>query len=206
MNKGNMLLLFQEGQFTTAKFQYPQTRNMADYGGQLYTFIVPIDVKLVVGDICAVYGVDGEIKLVKCASVDELPDVEYKGKITYQWIVQKIDIEAFNKRNEERKAFSQLIDRVERVRQREELIRDAAKNLPVDGESRALFEQFAGSYGMNLSVLEHVAANEDGQVSDWRSEQMKAQGLVTWAAWSALSKTEKDAWKMRYRSAHPIEA
>lgn len=73
-------------------------------GVRLYTYITHLDVAA--GDTVVVYA-SGEVKLATVIKVDDQPEIEPNSTIAYKWVIDKVDMAAFNE-NQQRNAEIEL--------------------------------------------------------------------------------------------------
>ena len=116
------LISLLQSNYYTAKFRYLN-------GSKPYTFKVPNDISLEVGDNCVVVCSLG-FTVVRVLSIDEAPDIDIDADFQYLWIVQKIDPSAYYERAE-----------------RETRIRRQLTELEKRKQQRSIFEQFKTMLG-----------------------------------------------------------
>ena len=62
---------------------------------QSYTYKIPLSVELQEGDRVVVSLPNGALKIARVTEAHENPRIEYGSDIIYNWIVQKVDTQAF---------------------------------------------------------------------------------------------------------------
>jgi hypothetical protein len=105
-----------------------------------YTYKIAKSVGIKVHDRCVVM-VPGGLKIVRVVKVDETPDIDIDAGHDYKWVVQKIDLEAYQAQIDKEKMFADTMLQVERAKQRESLITDFKNGLPAGSQALKLFEQ-----------------------------------------------------------------
>lgn len=73
-------------------------------GVRLYTYVTHLDVAA--GDTVVVQA-RGEVKLVTVIKVDDQPEIEPNSDVAYQWVIDKVDMAAFQE-NQQRNAEIEL--------------------------------------------------------------------------------------------------
>lgn len=77
--------------------------------------------------------------------VDLEPDIDIDASFDYKWAVQKIDMAEFQSLTEREEQFQTTMLEVERVKQRESLVKSFMETLPEGSEARRLFEATTSS-------------------------------------------------------------
>ena len=86
-----------------------------------YSYKVPKDLKLQVGDIVVVPSGDS-IAFARVEIVDELPSLDFSKDVTYKWIISKIDFAQYNELVKAEAEFSRKMEAVQRMRVQQEAI------------------------------------------------------------------------------------
>jgi len=110
------------------------------YHGKAYTYKVARDVEVKVDDFVVVYSDARGLVIARVVEVHETPQIDVDASFDYKWIVQRIDREAYQRRVDAERVFSDSMLQVERVRQRESMLRGFHENLPEGSEARRLFD------------------------------------------------------------------
>lgn len=94
-----------------------------------------------VGDLVVVDSPHNGLTIVQVTRVDKKPRIDLDAPFPYRWIVQKIDRTHYDEVIKQEEDFKEALVEVERVQQREKVIRDFSEHLPADSEARKLFDQ-----------------------------------------------------------------
>lgn len=112
-----------------------------------YVYKVPRAWDVKQGDHLVVLSPQNGLKVVQVCHVDESPDIDLDANFDYKWAVSKVDLTEFRELTEKEKKFNDALVEVERVKQRESLVKSFLDNLPEGSEARKLFEQTTASIG-----------------------------------------------------------
>lgn len=115
-----------------------------DYEGQSYVYKAPLEFDIKLGDFVVVHNEARGYRVGKVCRVDAHPQIDIDASFDYKWIVQRIDVEGYDKRNEAERVFSDAMLQIERVRQREMMLKGFQDTLPDGSEARRLFDQTVG--------------------------------------------------------------
>jgi len=105
-----------------------------------FVYKAPLAMGVEAGDFCVINTQNG-LSVVKVDSVDATPQIDTDADFDYKWIVQKINLTAYDARVKRESAFTDMLRDVERVRQRETLVNDMREHLPAGSEARAMFDR-----------------------------------------------------------------
>jgi hypothetical protein len=125
------------------------------YEGQSYTYKVPKDADVKVGDYVVTYGERRGLCIARVVRVDEQPQIDVDASFDYKWVVQKVDREGYEMRVKAESAFGDAIMQIERVKQRESMLKGFQDNLGEGTEARKLFDQTVQNVGV---VVDHKPA------------------------------------------------
>lgn len=78
----HLITLLQEG-YTTCRARFA-------VGGKTYTYKLPLDMGVKVGDNCVV-DVSGDLKVVEIAEIDDEPVIDIRAPYALRWVVCKVD-------------------------------------------------------------------------------------------------------------------
>lgn len=115
---------------------------------QTYSYKVPKDIKLEVGDIVVVPAND-TISFARVEVVDELPSLDFSQDITYKWIISRVDFAQYNELVKAEVEFARKMEAVQRMRVQQEAISTMRAQLlsNADPVSAALFADALKSIG-----------------------------------------------------------
>lgn len=113
-----------------------------------YTYKVRLDANVAEGDDVLVL-VNGAYKVVRVVKVDASPVIDLDADFQYQWIVQRVNREAYDAEVKREAAFNEAMLEVERVKQREQFVQSFRDALPEGSAARALFDQTTGAYQLS---------------------------------------------------------
>lgn len=118
---------------------------------QTYSYKVPKDIKLEVGDIVVVPTQD-TISFARVEIVDELPLLDFSQDITYKWIVSKVDFTQYNALVKAEAEFARKMEAVQRMRVQQEAINTMRAQMlsNADPASAALFADALKSIGATV--------------------------------------------------------
>lgn len=88
-----------------------------------YTYKVDMDVELKEGDFVVVEAV-GQLKVVVVTEVHLTPQINYHGNTTYKWVLQKVEVDAYNEKVKEEQYMKHNLKLLEANQQRD-IIRKA---------------------------------------------------------------------------------
>jgi len=88
-------------------------------GMKLYTYKVKKDIDLDVGDIVVVECKD-ELKCAMVMEIHEIIDIDFNSNIDYKWIIQKVDMENYQKQLDVDKSVNEQIKLAEVKKRREQ--------------------------------------------------------------------------------------
>jgi hypothetical protein len=110
-----------------------------------YVYKVPRAWNVEVQDHLIVLTSGSGLAVVTVIHVDGEPDIDIDASHDYKWAVQKIDLTEFRNLTEREKQFQDTMLEVERVKQRESLVKSFQESLPEGSEARRLFEATTNS-------------------------------------------------------------
>jgi D-alanyl-D-alanine carboxypeptidase len=113
--------------------------SLANNAPRTFVYKAPKSADVSEGDHVIVNTARGLV-VVKVASVDDTPQIDVDADYDYKWIVQKVDLAAYDARVQREGNFVNVMRDVERVRQREALVADMREHLPEGSEARRLFD------------------------------------------------------------------
>ena len=130
------------------------------YPGQAYTYKVPKDAGVAVDDFVVVDTKSRGLTLARVVEAHESPQIDIDAPFDYKWIVQKVDRDGYQRRVQAERVFADTMLDIERVRQRESMIRGMTENLPEGSEARRLFDQTIAQ--LAAPVVEGTASQGPG--------------------------------------------
>lgn len=130
MKHKQLITLLQEN-YTTVGAEFPTSP------GRVYTY--KTDIKdLKVGDL-AVVKVKEEFNIVKIVRVDKTPQIDVKANYEYKWLIQKVNVEAYDERLKVEDEVLQTLGDIEREQQRSALVDEVLARLPEESPTRKMF-------------------------------------------------------------------
>lgn len=149
INHNHILSLLQTG-FTTITVSFDidltyeedlvqraRNRNKKEKG---YTYKALISDNIKVGDLVVVDSPSNGLVIVTVTGVDLHPRIDLSAPFPYKWIVQKIDRARYDDLLHQEQEFNDALVEVERVKQRESVMKSFQEVLPEGSEARKLFE------------------------------------------------------------------
>lgn len=125
MNTDYKVELFQEDVMNTigVVFDRPEDpHNFKAKGVRVYTYKVPKDMELRVGD-SVVVEVGSEYKVVTVVEVHEFPQIDYtQSSIRYKWVVSKVELAQYNRLQEHDKIIRHNLRLLAHSNQRNSLV------------------------------------------------------------------------------------
>lgn len=106
-----------------------------------YTYKVLEKDNVKVGDMVVVDSPSDGLCIVQVVGVDAKPRIELDAPFSYKWIVQKVDRSVYDDLLRQEERFREALVEVERVKQREAVMKSFQEVLPEGSEARKLFEQ-----------------------------------------------------------------
>lgn len=106
-----------------------------------YTYKCPLDAGIAVGDKVVVDSPANGLVVVEVLSIDKAPRIDLDADFTYKWIIQKVDMAAYEEREAKEEQAMDLLLEVERVRQREILLNEFQLRLPPGGAAESMFRE-----------------------------------------------------------------
>lgn len=107
---------------------------------QEYTYKALESDNLKVGDYVIVDSPHSGLSVVMVTGVDAKPRIELDAPFSYKWIVQKVDRTRYDDLLQQEAQFKDALVEVERVKQREAVMKSFQEVLPEGSEARKLFE------------------------------------------------------------------
>lgn len=77
--------------------------------------------------------------------MDKTPRIDLDADFTYKWVVQKVDMDAYQRTLDLEAEAAEMLEEAERRRQRDLLMKDYLDQFPEGTEARALFDKTVGS-------------------------------------------------------------
>jgi len=151
MKHKHLLALLQTG-FTTIETVFADESNYMHHTRQVigsgastplakrYTYKALLSDNLQEGDCVVVDSPSRGLTLVTVVAVHSTPKIDLDAPFTYKWIVQKVDRSTYDDTMEKEATFMGAMLEVERVRQRETLLKDFTMHLPEGSEARTMFD------------------------------------------------------------------
>lgn len=79
--------------------------------------------------------------VVEVVGTDKAPRIDLDADFTYKWIVQKVELKAYEEQLEREAKAMDALQEVERQRQRDILLQEFQLRLPEGTDARKLFDQ-----------------------------------------------------------------
>lgn len=105
-----------------------------------YTYKALESDNLQVGDLVVVDSPSEGLVIVQVTRVDSKPKIDLDVPFSYKWIVQKIDRTRYDSLLKQEADFKEALVEVERVKQRETVLKSFQEHLPEGSEARKMFE------------------------------------------------------------------
>lgn len=105
-----------------------------------YCYKAPLADNIKVGDLVVVDSPTEGFTIVRVTRVDSKPRIELDAPFPYKWIVQKIDRSRYDNLLAQEAEFKDALVEVERIKQREAVMKSFQEVLPEGSEARKLFE------------------------------------------------------------------
>lgn len=141
-----------KGMHLPQQINFGDSVDLVDKYGKLYTYKCA-DLTIKAGELAIVH-VAGGFKLVTVMVVDKEPQIDLDADFTYQWIVQKVDTTTYDKLNESEAKFNKALVEVEKVSQRDLLMKKVTEGLPEDSPVHQLFKDAMESIATVTKVIE----------------------------------------------------
>lgn len=125
-----------------------------------YTYKADLADNLQQGDAVVVESPKAGLVIARVVAVDPTPRIDVDADFDYKWIVQKVDRTAYDKRNMGEREFQDTLQEVERVKQREILVRSMAENLPAGTEARRMFDEAIAMVSGKPAIAAPVTTGE----------------------------------------------
>jgi hypothetical protein len=106
-----------------------------------YTYKVSDKILLQPEDYCIIIAPSGVPQVVRVVSVDTKPKLDLDADFSYKWIVQKVDITAYNEQLAAEEAFREVLNDIERENQREILLKEFTNRMPEGSAARLKFDR-----------------------------------------------------------------
>jgi len=135
---------FEKGALDPDAIRASHLKLPVDPGVRTYVYKVPKAWGIKPGDMLVVPA-RGLVALATVVTADEFPVIDVDADFTYQWAVNRVDFDHHNELVENERKFSETIQEVERVKQRESLLTSFRDSLPEGSAARALFESTTAS-------------------------------------------------------------
>lgn len=94
----------------------------------------------------------GVLSIAEVVSVDPVPRIDVDAEFDYKWIVQRINLAAYHAEQEAEVQFADMLQNVERERQREELVASMTAHLQPGTQARALFDNAIAQFGAQAAL------------------------------------------------------
>lgn len=127
MKDKHMIHLVQEFYTIDAVFQ----NRDGSLGAKHYTFKVPKDLELSRGDQVVVEA-RGIFQIAEVAQVHKYAKIDYDSAFTYKWVVQRVDVERYEKIQSFEETFQQKLEEVLRRHREKQLLETLEQELGVD--------------------------------------------------------------------------
>lgn len=121
---------------------------------KVYTYKCPRSFMPQVGDKFIVPGAFSEFSFGECVRVDDRPELDMSGRITYKWVIQKIDMQSHELRVKAEDDFVRELNSIEQRRAAQQLLDNIKVNYS-ETEWAALVNKLNGK---TASVIDHDAA------------------------------------------------
>lgn len=151
--KHNHVLDLLQTNYTTVEVSFPSYQSSP----RTYTYKVPLDAGIQVGDNCVVL-VRDELKVVKIEVIHAQPSIDTSSAINYKWIVSKVDRTAYDAQREKEQQFLKLMQDMERARVRDSLAEALLRDMPEGGLARQLFDSALAAAGISLPKMPTAAS------------------------------------------------
>lgn len=137
MKHRHLIALLQEG-YTTIQVVFND-----DVRGRSkpYTYKAPLSAGVEVGDRVVVDSPSKGLVVVEVVGTDKAPRIDLDADFTYKWIVQKVELKAYEEQLEREAKAMDALQEVERQRQRDILLQEFQLRLPEGTDARKLFDQ-----------------------------------------------------------------
>ena len=118
---------------------------------QTYSYKVPKDMKLEVGDIVVVPSRD-HIAFARVEVVDTMPSLDFSSGDVYKWVIQRVDFTAYNELIKAEAEFSRRMVEVQRMKKQQEMVRTMRDQFlsESDPETARLFGEALKSIGAQV--------------------------------------------------------
>ncbi len=159
----HLLSLLQTG-FTTIQVQFPAdlpqgevtaSRHDRNSGqtvvGKVKDYTYKIMGPCSPGDTVVVDSPYSGLTCVKVISVDETPRIDLGADFTYKWVVQRVDTSAYKEMLEKEEAFTSQVEEVQRINQRDQLLRQYADAFPAGSPARDAFDKALKDFNPQLA-------------------------------------------------------
>ena len=149
MKSKHLISLLQIG-YTTIEvvFQNDSNRQVPSTGRH-YTYKTK-HLDLAVGQTVVVR-VSGRYALAEVVKIHDIPQIDVDAEFEYKWIVQLVDPTEYNEIMDAERAFKETLQEVEKIKQREVMIEDFNKHLPIGSNARLLFDEAIKNFAPSLS-------------------------------------------------------
>lgn len=130
----------------------PEELNMqAQTGPTLYSYKVPKEMELKVGDFVVVPSAD-TIAFARVEVVDEIPSLDFTKDVTYKWIIDKVNFDHYNELVKAENEFQRKMEAVQRMRVQQEAVKTMREQFlsNTDPHSAALFADALKSIGAQV--------------------------------------------------------
>lgn len=106
-----------------------------------YTYKAPASAGIEAGDKVIVDSPTSGLTVVDVVSVDATPRIDLDADFTYKWIVQKVDMAAYQRTIDLEAEAMEMLEEAERRRQRDSLMKEYTDQFPEGTEARKLFDK-----------------------------------------------------------------
>lgn len=133
MKHKHLIALLQEG-YTTIQVRFVSS-------AKLYTYKAPLSAGVQAEDKVIVDSPTNGLTIVDVVSVDAHPRIDIDADFTYKWIVQRVDMAAYQRTIDLEAEALEMLEEAERRRQRDELMADYASQFPRGTPAGEMFNE-----------------------------------------------------------------
>lgn len=143
--KHSQILLLLQNDFTTCQCEFAGS-------SKTYTYKVKRDFDLQAGDWVVVESPSTGLTVVKVVEVHSEPAIDLDSGITYKWIVDKVDLQRYQSIREQEEKFFKTMQEIERVKQRDALLKNLREAYPEGSDARLLFDEAVQPFGVPVKI------------------------------------------------------
>lgn len=122
VNHMHLITLLQEG-YTTCRVSFPEKGTYSRDEEKTYTYKIPKDAGIAVGDRVVVYG-GKELKVARVTEVHDEPQIDFKAPYALKWVVQRVDLTQYEEHAVREAAALDHLTRVQRKKEQEQLLKE----------------------------------------------------------------------------------